>query len=375
MSLMADEYAHFTAISKMLQTGNFLPRTGLSSLWGYHWAIVFCTKLVHNNSIEMIRLFTTILSICCVASFFFLAKTIDKDSAVQKAFSFLLLPAIFPFFFVIYTDVYAMMFVFLALFSALKNRLWFSGFFGILGMLVRQNNIIWLALIASLVYFQNYYPQYRWPDVRQWIRKFLFYFLALIALIVFAIWNKGFALDGREHHHLTVNVGNLFLFLFLFFFIFLPQNLMNARKMASFLGRHIYVGFILLVLFMVHVFFYDHYPQCNTFARFLHNWVVFWMTTPSFFLKTVTFLPVAYSILSLCVTPLQRKSFYLLYPFTALSLIVLPIIEIRYTFIPFVLFLLFKQKDSARVALVTLASYIVPIFLLMYLIWSGTFFP
>ena len=195
MNLMADEYAHLLAITKMLQTGNFFPRSGLSSLWGYHWSMVFCSRLVHNNSPETIRLFSTSLSLCCIASFFFLARRIEKDSTSQKAFSFLLFPPILPFFFLIYTDVYAMMFIFLCLFFALKNRPWISGFFGFLGMLVRQNNIIWLALIASLIYFQNYYPQYGRKDVKRWVHQFLFFFLAVIALVAFAVWNKGFALE------------------------------------------------------------------------------------------------------------------------------------------------------------------------------------
>lgn len=375
INIMADEYAHSLAVSKMLETGILFPRSGLSSLWGYHWTIAFLITILRDSSTATFRFSSLVLSFLCIIAFFFTAKKIEKDSAIQKSFLFLLFPLIFPFFFVIYTDVYAMLFVFLALFFALEKRLWISGICGILGILVRQNNIIWLAFIALLVYCEDYYPQYRWKEVKQWILKFLFYFLAAIALIAFAVWNKGLALAGNEFHYLTLHPGNVFLFLFLFFFLFLPSNLLNAFKILSYLKQHLLLWFILTLLFTVHVFFFNHYPRCNSFARFLHNWLVFWMTTPSFSAKAISFLPIAYSILSLCVTRLQRKSFYLLYPFTALSLMVLPIIEIRYAFIPFAFFLLFKQKDSEKITLATLATYVIPNICIIYLIIDGSFFP
>ena len=86
------------------------------------------------------------------------------------------------------------------------------------------------------------------------------------------------------------------------------------------------------------------------------------------------FLPIGYSILSLCVTPLARRSFYLLYPFTLLYFVPNAVIEIRYGFIPYALFLLFKEKDSERNVLFTLAIYAVAIGSVLYLMQDQMFF-
>jgi len=109
-------------------------------------------------------------------------------------------------------------------------------------------------------------------------------------------------------------------------------------------------------------------------GRFFRNWLL-WDMLRSPFNKCLYFLPMAYSILSLCVTPLVRKSFYLLYPFAVLFLIPLSLIDIRYGFIPLALFLIFKKPDSERITLFTLATYVVPIAILIYSMKTALFFP
>ena len=47
-----------------------------------------------------------------------------------------------------------------------------------------------------------------------------------------------------------------------------------------------------------------------------------------------------------------------MYPLAAVFLFVLPVIEQRYYFIPYALFLLFKEKDGTKTALGTLVFYI-----------------
>lgn len=373
ISQMADEKDHYALIVKILETKNFFT-IGSSSVWGYHWTLVILSSMVQNSGSETIRLFSSLLGFLCFLSFFFLAKKINPDAAIQKSLLFLFFPVFFPFFFLIYTDIYSMFYVLLALWTALDRRLWFAGIFGILSIFVRQNNIIWLGLIALLVYFQDYYPQYRWRDIKRWIGKFTLFLVAALMVIAFAIWNKGFALGGSELHSPRLAPGNLFLCGFAFFFLFLPLHIANTPKIFNFLKRHYWMGAVLAVIFMIHAFSFHHHLT-NDLARFFHNWVVIWMNIPTLTTKTATFLPMAYSLLSLCVTPLKRKSFYLLYPFTFLFLIILPLIEIRYSFIPYTLFLLFKEKDSERIILMTLAIYFVAIGCVMFSIIDGSFFP
>jgi hypothetical protein len=134
------------------------------------------------------------------------------------------------------------------------------------------------------------------------------------------------------------------------------------------------MGLVLGEVFLVFVLFFKADHPYNQFGRFLHNWIL-WDMTRSFFSKCLYFVPIAWSILSLCVTPLKKKSFYLFYPFAILYLMPNAVIEIRYGFIPFALFLLLKEPDSERITLFTLASYIVPVVVIMNLLCGVMFFP
>lgn len=367
---IADEMAHYGQITDILENKNLFPNT-CPYLPGYHWTIVGLCTLVQNSTGAVLRLLSSFLSLLCFMSFFATAKQIDKPSAVSKSWLFLFSPILFPFFFLLYTDMYAMMFVLLALWFAFKQRLWLSGLVGILGLLVRQNNIIWLALIAGIVYFEYYYPQHQWKDVKLWISKFLFYFLAATFTIIFALWNKGFVFGDRGNHWLSLNFGNFFFTAFLFFFLFLPLHFANAAKIYHFLKQNRLVWLILIELFLIYLLFYKVTHIYNTLGRHLHNWLVWEMQWH----KVITFLPIAYTVLSLCVTKLQRKSFYLLYPFALLFLLTLSVIEVRYSFIPFVLFLLFKERDSERITAMTLATYFVPVYCVMFFLIDASFFP
>lgn len=371
--LIADEYCHYLQISNILQGKDLFPKL-CPYLPGYHWTMAGLVWTVRHGQIPAMRFLATFLSFLCILSFFFMARKIDRESAVQKSLLFLLFPLFYPFFSLIYTDLYAMMFVFLSLLLALHRRLWLAGIAGILGLLVRQNHIVWLILIACLVYMEDHDPQHGWKNIRWWFSRFFFFFLALLLCGVFVIWNKGLALGDKTHHFLTISCGNLFFLLFLFFFLFLPRNIANFPKIVRFLKSHKLMWLILAEVFLLYFFFFkaDHFY--NRLGRFLHNLILIAMTESSF-QKCLFFIPIAYSLVSLCVTPLKRKSFYLLYPFTILFLLPNAVIEIRYLFVPLALFLAFKEADSERIAGFTLATYLVPIACIMFLLVQGTFFP
>lgn len=371
---VADENVHYRQILNTLAKKPFTIDPYTVMIPGYHWTVALPSAFLHDARESTLRLTTTFLSFFCVLVFFLLARRIDPDSAVQKSFLFLLFPLLVPFYSLIYTDIYSMAYVFLALFFALDQCFWLSGIAAFLSLLVRQNNIVWLVMTALVAYAEYEDPQRSWKDVKQWIGKFFFFLLAVILTLGFILWNKGFALGDRVHQPLALNFNNLFLLLFLFFFLFLPSHLSHFKKILRFLKENKLMALVLGEVFLVFALFFKVDHPYNQFGRFLHNWLL-WDMARSFTNKCLYFIPIAYSILSLCVTPLKKKSFYLLYPFTVLFLLPNPVIEIRYLFIPLALFLLFKEPDSKRITLFTAATYVVPIVVMMNLLLDTTFFP
>ena len=93
-----------------------------------------------------------------------------------------------------------------------------------------------------------------------------------------------------------------------------------------------------------------------------------------FLIKSLLFLPIAYSFLSLFVTEFKRKSFYLLYLFSFLFLLPSWLIEQRYYLIPFSLFILFKKEENKLVENLGIWLYVIFSLIIFYLIGSGKFF-
>jgi hypothetical protein len=61
------------------------------------------------------------------------------------------------------------------------------------------------------------------------------------------------------------------------------------------------------------------------------------------------FTPKPVWLLVLCAIPLERRGLWLLYPFSALGLISLWMVDPRYYFVPYALFHLFRKRTTARV--------------------------
>ena len=101
----------------------------------------------------------------------------------------------------------------------------------------------------------------------------------------------------------------------------------------------------------------DHiyYPAGTLIIR---NYLISW-AFDSRWNRLFFFLPIAYSTLSLIVTPLKKKIYYLMYPLTFIFMLPLWLIEPRYSIIPIVMFILFRKTESRLVELSILSLFII----------------
>ncbi|HKR03275.1 MAG TPA: hypothetical protein VJY62_01460, partial [Bacteroidia bacterium] len=149
-------------------------------------------------------------------------------------------------------------------------------------------------------------------------------------------------------------------FLFLFFFLLAPLNISNFEKILMLINKRksIIAGIAFFYLLFILTFSNDHPFNYQWGNYYLRNAVLIFFNS-SWLHKTIFFIFVIYSVLSLCVTELKSKSFYLYYLFTFLFLLPSWLIEQRYYFIPFTLFLLFKKEDKKWVEISTLALFVI----------------
>lgn len=372
---LVDEQSHYLQTLLVLGHKTLWPQL-VPTLPGYHWTLAFLCWITHNSSGEIMRFFSSSLSLLCLYVFFLLAKKIDKNSAMIKTALLFFLPLIFPFWFLLYTDAYSMLLIFASLLCILDRRFWWAGFFGGLSFLVRQNNLVWVAMIAGIGFLESSIALKSWDDFKFWSKKLFVYIVVFEIAILFFVWNQGLVLGDKDNHPLIFSLENTFVFLFLFFFIFLPYHVRAIKKGWGLLWQKKTFVIALVISFIAYFFFFkvrNFYNSPIIFKFFLHNRLLGLMTlNPT--VKALCFLPILGSLLAIIGTPLKQRSFYLLYPFTLLFLILLFHVEPRYGFIPLTLFLLFKESDSLQEDLITLALYIPAAIFLMMGIRAESFF-
>jgi alpha-1,2-glucosyltransferase len=289
------------------------------------------------------------------------------ESVRTKTLQYVFFPILFPFFFLLYTDVFSLLLVITAFFFALKKNYNLTAIIGIASILVRQNNIIWLLFLYIFLYFQEYSTINK-EIIKNHIKKSWLFLLGFLAFAIFLFINKGIALGDEARHPGGIFFGNIYFLLFLFFFLLLPFNLANLPKIIEKIKQNKKIIPLLLAIFIFYFFTFQNTHPYNQpqYSFFLRNQILLFFTS-SLFLKILFLLPIAYSILSIWATKLPSKACYLIYPTAILYLLPSWLIEQRYYLIPFALFLALKEKKSNTVEYLTIIMYIT---LSLYLFWG-----
>jgi len=344
----------------------------ISAMPGYHAVMAILVKISGQSSVFVVRCITTIFGFITAILFFKINRRIHNENGILKTIQFVLFPSIFLYFFMIYTDILSLMLVMLMLLFSLNKRYALAGLFGILSMLVRQNNVIWTAFIPAVVYFETNGFSFSMDKILSVIRKTWVFFAGFALFILFVIINKGVALgDSSSHPAFQFSTGNLFFMLFVFFVFFLPMNVANIPKIIELLKSNKWALLFSLVLFVTYWFTFknDHpYNQIEP-HYFLRN-LVLTRFTASEKMRLLFFFPMLFAFWSMAVTELSRKEWYLIYFFAILFLLPSWLIEQRYYIIPFMLFMLFKKNSSVWVDIVTILYFIIILCWLMPLVVS-----
>ncbi len=354
-NLHVDERDHLDQITRFLQ-GEKTLNPLLTTIPGYHAMIAMLLKPFPNPTLPLARTITLLLSLCSILVFFFMVKEINPESSFTKTLQYAFFPILFPFFFLIYTDVFSLLLVLLAMLFAMKKNHIGSAAIGIASILVRQNNIVWLLFLFLFLYFQELGRDKE--SIKNHLKKSWLFLLGFIAFAIFLLLNKGIAIGDPTGHPPGIYFGNIYFLLFLFFLLLLPFNLANLQRIIEKLkNKRIILFLIIFFIFYLLTFKNTHPYNQEAHSFFLRNQILLFFTS-SIALKVIFFLPIAYTLLSLSVTKLPSKACYLMYPTTILYLLPSWLIEQRYYLIPFALFLAFKEKKSNAIEYLTILAYI-----------------
>jgi alpha-1,2-glucosyltransferase len=371
--LLSDESYNFRQITRFLN-GDFSMEPEMNVIPGYHALVALVLFVTGKTGQFSARFISTAISSLTILIFYLIAREIARRASLTKTLQFAFFPLFFPFFALVYTDVLALGLVLLAFYLILKGKYSLGGVVGLLSVLARTNNITWFAFLYLIVYIENYGLDLR--ALARSLRRTWVYLLGFALFLVFLIWNGGIALTNKGVQPLFKFIpGNLYFLLFLFAFLFLPLNLANLPAILRLVRKRKWVLLLLLLVFFIYLLtFTNTHPYNQSFPDYyLRNELLIWATS-GLLPKTLFFLPVAISLLSLAVVRLRQKRFYWLYPFTVISLLPFWLIEPRYAFVPLSLFLLFKEEPAAWVDWLTVVLYLLLSLLLLYLMRAELFF-
>jgi len=342
MELKVDEEPHFSQIHRYL-AGNYA--TATTTTGGFHAAAAIFAWLTGRSGMEAIRLFVILISGATILTFRSLVKSFEPQATTVRTLQFALFPLLFPFWFLIYTDVFALLLLLLAVLALTRDRVHVTGILMILSVAVRQTYVVWLALLGVWTAVVNFAA-----PLRQIARRGISFGIAGALFLVFVMANNGVAVTDDENSHpsMELQTENLLFMLLCFFLMFLPLLLSKLRQIAR-LPPAILIGVPLcsLALFFG-TFRVDHPWNLTTEDIFLRN-VMLEAMTSSTLAGVTTSLAIALAALSLFVIRLRQPVHYLIYPFAALSVMPAWLIEQRYYLPAFALFMVFRESASPGV--------------------------
>jgi alpha-1,2-glucosyltransferase len=375
-AFFVDEYSHFITIEDIAQlkiTSETFNRN--AQFPGYYLIVAALSLLLRISSLRGMRLISTCLSVPSVFVFYLIAKNIDHRQAFFKTLQFFFFPLLSVFFVLLYNDLFSLFLILLAFYFLIQNNYPVSGLVGLLSVLVRQNNIIWLGYFCAYIFWEKYRVKLTRQNLLNFFKDVWLFILIFLFLVGFILWNKGPAMAEPEMNPTAFHSENVFFILFLFFFLFLPSNINHLPKIIKLVKQKSYLLLGIIGVFVVYFFTFNLKNWYNnpTFDYFIHN-VLANYAVENTQQKIIFFIPVSYSILSLAVTKFERRAYYLLYPFTVLFLSLLWMVEQRYDLIPFAFFMLFRKQKSALIEYATIALFIMLTVWIFWVTLRRTFF-
>lgn len=358
-TFIQDEYFHYDQIRRFIH-GDKLFNEALMTYPGYHYILASIARVVRVEDVTSMYVIALITNILVIPLFFVTAKTVDKNTSHTKTLLFTFLPILFPFFPMIYTDVLSLFFILLSYVFAIKRKPVLSGIAAGMSVFIRQNNIIWLVFINTILYVRNNGWTIDRKKIVNHIKGSSTFLLGLIFLLFIIYSGHGLVVSSyaKSYVHLSFSlVNNVYFFLCLFVFLFIPVIVAQLSEIVSLVKRKPWVLIILLIFFPLFFLSFVNDHPFNQAPWFLHNLVMVSFTqSPG--MKIFFYLIISISVLTLATIKFREKYEYLIYPFGVIYLLPYWLIDVRYSFIPFMFLILFNKKKNITVMGATLLYFL-----------------
>ena len=355
--MQLDEFDHFEQIQRF-RHGIFSPFVEtLTTIPGYHLVVAALLRLVGGDSFAAARLVTSVFGLFAVVGFHRLRSDAVGHEDYLATAQFAVLPIFFLFAFMVQTDAASLALTLWAAWAAGRQRHWLAGFFLLAAEGMRQNNVLWLALLA-------------WPIVGRightraglagFAQRILPYALAAAAFVAYWAGHGSVVLARGQlsaHPDFSLHSGNLFYLMFLGAILFVfPCVDSWLRFVASVRQRPWLIAVPLgLAAAYLATFKVDH-PFNLIQPPDLRDWLL--MRTQASTLWYCGFGAVAvFGGLGLLWQKLLTRDTAVFWAVTALFVSLSWLIEQRYYLIPYALFMAWRAPQPEWAERATLALW------------------
>ncbi|HVV95704.1 MAG TPA: hypothetical protein VHC92_01045 [Rhodanobacteraceae bacterium] len=355
----SDEIYHFAQIELFRHGEPRVLDKYLTTIPGYHAAVAAVLTATGLDSIGAARTVTALFGLLAIAAFHAIRRETQRGTETLATAQFVVLPVLAPFFFLVYTDVFALALILWATFATLRSKRVVSALLLTVAVLVRQSDVVWAGFLALVVV---------WPairarnpvDIRNAAIRVLPYAVPLVLFVAFWIWNGSISLSREQaglHPEFSFHVGNILLALVLAGILLPLQALAGAADFRARLAKApMFFAIPLVAFFSVPLFFAADNPY-NTAQPdfFLHNTLVQLMANHAW--RFVAAIFATFAVCGLSSTRLVPASAAWLYPISAFFLSAEWLVETRYLIVPFALWLAFRQHRNRTIEWATLALW------------------
>lgn len=374
---IADELIHLPQIQSFM-AGSMVLNGIVAMPPGFHLTIASIANLLGLQELRELRVINAAITLICPLLFWMYLASEKSKLPTLRSTQILLSPIIWPFFFLLYTDLSSLLLILAGMVLIERRHFKIAVLVCTFSLAFRQNNIFWTALIWLVTIGDSFSISSLLEDRKSSFNDFLkkivpalkktFLFVTpLIAFAIFVFLNGGVAMGNKDLHQASgLYPTQVFFCLLVFWLALLPMHINNLGSIFALLKARPWLILLLAALGVAYYLSFDvSHPYNFPSDYFVRNWVLYKLKDHQYW-RLIAFIPMAWTLLSLIVTSLEKRSYYWLYPITLASLLPVHLIEQRYYIIPLVLLMLFRVPMSKKwesilliwtILLSTLVSY------------------
>lgn len=374
--LRGDEPYHYAQVHLFRHGDGRILDLYLTTIPGFHAAVAAVMAACGLDTPGAARAINAGFGLVAAAGFHALRQRSWPGTETIATAQFLALPILAPLFFLVYTDVLALALILWATVAALAGRHVLAALALLAVVLVRQNDVVWAVLVASLA-ATPVLREHRGREALLQLRAFWPYLVPIAAFCAFWAWNGSISLSRAQaaFHPLTLKLGNPYFALLLAGALLPLQVLAGLGRFAQALRARPWLLVLPVAGFALYAFgFHADNPYNAALPDHLPRNALLLKLEADPIWRVAAGLAMMLAACGLGTVALRPRAALLLYPLAALFLAASWLIEQRYAIVPLVMWLAFREHRGRAVELATLALWLLLAVWVISGVLGGRFF-